>query len=443
MPIAIRQNRIVRPRTRSWSIPATVAAFAAAGLAAVAIVAVISGVAIRRATDREALRDATQLTRLTAVSAIEPDLTDALTRGNAAALARLDRAVRTRVLRSPVERVKLWTLDGRVAYSDATRLIGRRFRLDPAELRAAREDRVAADINDAARPENEFERDLGPLLEVYLPVRTPAGRRLLYEEYLRYAAIADSSRRQWLALLPAFGGALLVLALAQLPLAWWLARRLQQREEEREALLLRLVEASDRERRRLAQALHEGPVQAVAGLAWRLDAAARQASPPLASTLDQGAEDARATVREMRSLLVTLHPPNLRRVGLQAALADIAAPLVGAGVDVDVDVAAAGGLGPEAEALVFRVADEALRNAHQHGHPHRVEVRLRHDDGFARLFVRDDGDGFAVGELDGRRSGGHRGLALLQDLAADAGGRLWVDSAPGRGTRVRLEAPVR
>src|SRR6185503_1340922 len=49
----------------------------------------------------------------------------------------------------------------------------------------------------------------------------------------------------------------------------------------------------------------------------------------------------------------------------------------------------------------------------------RVEVRLRHDDGFARLFVRDDGDGFAVGELDGRRSGGHRGLALLQVLAAD------------------------
>ena len=80
-------------------------------------------------------------------------------------------------------------------------------------------------------------------------------------------------------------------------------------------------------RRRLAHALHTGPVQAVAGLAWRLDAAARQAGPPLAGTLADGAADARDTLREMRSLLVTLHPPNLARVGLDVALADSAAPL--------------------------------------------------------------------------------------------------------------------
>ena len=71
------------------------------------------------------------------------------------------------------------------------------------------------------------------------------GHPLLYEEYFRFGAIADNSRREWLALVPAFGGALIVLALAQLPLAWWLARRLQQREQEREALLIRLVESSD------------------------------------------------------------------------------------------------------------------------------------------------------------------------------------------------------
>ena len=440
---AIRQNRIVRAPLRSWSIPATVAAFATAGLAAVAIVAVIAGVAIRRTTDREALRDATQLTRLTALSAIEPDLTDPLTRGDPRALARLDRAVRTRVLRSPVVRVKLWTLDGRIVYSDAARLIGRRYRLAPAELRAARTDRVAADVSDAGRPENVLERGLGKLLEVYLPVRTPQGRRLLYEEYLRDAAVADSGRRQWLALVPAFGGALLVLALVQLPLAWWLARRLQQREEEREALLLRLVESSDRERRRLAQALHEGPVQAVAGLAWRLDAAALQASPPLAGALEGGADQARATVREMRTMLVSLHPPNVRRVGLDAALRDIAAPLRGTGVEVDVDVGAAADLAPNDQALVYRVADEALRNAHEHAHARHVVVRLRHDDGGTHLCVRDDGAGFALTDLAARRSDGHRGLALLADLAADAGARLTVESAPGRGTLLELDAPAR
>ena len=203
---------------------------------------------------------------------------------------------------------------------------------------------------------------------------------------------------------------------------------------------MRLVESSARERRRLAHSLHTGPVQAVAGLAWRLDAAARQADEPLAGTLAEGASDARDTLREMRALLVTLHPPNLRRVGLQAALSDSAAPLRVDGVDVDLDVAA--DLEPDAEALVYRVADEALRNAHQHAHASHVEVRLRHDDR-VRLSVSDDGAGFAPDGLAGRRSDGHRGLALLEDLAADAGGRLTIDSAPGRGTRLELDAPGR
>ena len=432
----------MRSRRRLSSIPATVAAFAALGLAAVLIVAVIAGIAIRRITDDEALRDAKQLTRMAAFSAVGPDLSDRVLTGDPAALARLDSAVRTRVLRSPVVRVKLWTLDGRIVYSDARALVGRRFGLDDAQRDAARRGVVEADISDATERENVFERGLGKLLEVYLPVRTPAGRRLLYEEYLRYGAIADSSRRQWLALVPAFGGALLVLALAQLPLAWWLARRLQQREQEREALLVRLVESSDRERRRLAQALHEGPVQALAGLTWRLSAAARRAGPPLSAELEAGAAAARETQRDLRALLVTLHPPNLRRVGLEAALADTAAPLRAEGVEVELDLAADAELGPDAEALVYRVAEEALRNAHQHARARRVDVSLWRADGRAHLRVHDDGLGIPPEELAGRQAGGHRGLALLHDLAADAGGDLTVQSGPGRGTTLELEAPA-
>ena len=394
----------MRSRRRLSSIPATVAAFAALGLAAVAVVAVIASVAIRHITTDEALREAKELTRTAALTAVGPDLTDGVVNGDPGDLARLDRTVRTRVLRSPVVRVKLWTSDGRIVYSDARRLIGRRFALDETGRSVVQQGVAAADVSDAGAPENVFERGFGKLLEVYFPLRTPAGERVLYEEYLRYGAVADSARRQWLALLPAFGGALLVLVLAQLPLAWWLARRLEQREQERESMLVRLVESSDRERRRLAQALHEGAVQSLAGLSWRLSAAARQAGPPPAQELEASAEIARQAQRDLRAVLVKLHPPNLQRVGLDAALSDIAAPLRDAGVTVDLDLAAAD-LPPDTESRVYRVTEEALRNAHRH-------------------------------------AGGHRGLALLHDLAIDAGGQLTVQTAPGDGTTLELDAPA-
>jgi two-component system, NarL family, sensor kinase len=414
-----------------------VAAFAALGLAAIVAVAVIASLAIRDITNNEAMREAKQLTRIAALSAITPDLTDQVVSGNPTALARMDRTVRTRVLRTPVVRVKLWTLDGRIVYSDAHALIGHQFALDAGQRRAVRTGAVASDVSDAHGPENVLDRGFGKLLEVYLRVRTPDGQPLLYEEYLRYGAIADNSRRQWLDLFPAFGGALLILALAQLPLAYWLARRLRQRESEREALLVHLVESSDRERRRLAQAVHEGPVQALAGVAWRLSAAARKAPPPLQHELEESAADARQAQRELRSILVSLHPPNLTRVGLHDALADAAAPLRDAGVEVRLDVPAMD-LPPDAQVLVYRVAEEGLRNAHRHADATHVEVSLRSENGHTRLRVDDDGEGFSEDQLAGRQADGHRGLALLRDLAADAGGDLSICSSPGHGTTIEL-----
>jgi len=79
-----------------------------------------------------------------------------------------------------------------------------------------------------------------------------------------------------------------------------------------------------------------------------------------------------------------------------------------------------------------------LRNAERHAGATHVEIDLRRDDGRARLRVRDDGRGFTDDELADREAGGHRGLALLRDLAADAGGELTVHSSPGEGTTMEL-----
>ena len=137
----------------------------------------------------EALRDAKQLTRDDRAERgrAGPHRSRSLT-GDPAALARLDRAVRTRVLRSPGRPRQ--ALDARRpdrvlrrAAADRPPLRARRRRAARARARGG----VDADVSDATQPENVFERGLGKLLEVYLPVRTPDGRRLLYEEYLRYA----------------------------------------------------------------------------------------------------------------------------------------------------------------------------------------------------------------------------------------------------------------
>jgi two-component system, NarL family, sensor kinase len=172
-------------------------------------------------------------------------------------------------------------------------------------------------------------------------------------------------------------------------------------------------------------------------VAWRLSAAARGAAPPLRGELEETAADARRAQRELRTLLVSLHPPNLTRVGLHAAVSDAAAPLRDAGVQVRLDVPAVD-LPPDTEALIYRTAEEGLRNAHRHAAATHVEVSLRSEDGHARLRVDDDGKGFSDDELAERQADGHRGLALLRDLATDAGGELTLCSAPGHGTTIEL-----
>jgi signal transduction histidine kinase len=95
---------------------------------------------------------------------------------------------------------------------------------------------------------------------------------------------------------------------------------------------------------------------------------------------------------------------------------------------------------PEAtEGLLFRVAQEALRNVASHADASYVDVRVQREDARVTLEVGDDGRGFEAGA--GRPSG-HFGLSLIEDLARDAGADLSVRSAPGEGTRVRLEAKV-
>jgi two-component system, NarL family, sensor kinase len=144
------------------------------------------------------------------------------------------------------------------------------------------------------------------------------------------------------------------------------------------------------------------------------------------------------TIKELRSLLVEIYPPDLHRTGLEAALADLTAAFESRGLKGSLDLPAEVSLPAEPEALIFRVAQEALRNTASHAHANNVAVRLRIADHEAIISVSDDGRGFVPEAV----TGSHFGLRMLGDLARDAGGRLELISAPGACTTIRLAVPL-
>ena len=132
----------------------------------------------------------------------------------------------------------------------------------------------------------------------------------------------------------------------------------------------------------------------------------------------------------------------IRSGWLTSALAELAAGLERAGVDVRLETDGVEELPPAAAALLFRAAQEVVRNVAAHSGAREVLIRAQRVDGRGALIVDDDGRGFDESRLDERSSNGHLGLRSIGDLLAESGGTLTVRAAPGQGTRVEAEVPV-
>jgi signal transduction histidine kinase len=430
---------------RTWR-SSPVLQFAVSGLLATITIGLIAVAVSRQAGTNEAIRDAKQITRLAGEGIVAPAVTPGVAHGDPAALRRLDRLVRARVLGDGVVRVKLWAPDGRVVYSDQQRLIGTRYGLDPEERRALGGNRVEAEVSDLSRPENRFERGAGKLLEVYLPVHDRQGNALLFETYLRFSSVSASGRRLWQAFAPALLGGLLLLQLVNLPLARSLVRRLRRSQDEREALLHRALDASQTERRVIAADLHDGVVQDLVGVSYNLAAHAERlngsADPQAGAALRDGAATTRASVRSLRTLLVDIYPPSLHRAGLAAALGDLARTYSARGVPTTLDVPPDLTLSEPTERLLFRVAQESLRNTYKHAAAGSARITVLTLDRRLVLEAADDGRGFDPSQTEQRPRNGHLGYRMLRDLIEAAGGRLEVTSVVGHGTIVRAELPA-
>lgn len=440
-----------------------VALFLALGILTAAGIVVGTNLLADRAAADEAIAEARGTTQVLAQSVIGPEFPARLVHlrpGNESeyqqSLESFDREVQNRLLNTDRPfRINIWSANGRLIYSSQLPVLlaslagHQRLELDDEQRKILSEGGVGSEIADPSRPEDVAAAGTEGMVRIYTRVITSdqgstkladqkaAGRPVLFEAYFpradlseRQSQIFDSFR--WITL----GGLLLLIVVATVILVA-LTREVRRGAGERERLMRSALDASDAERRRIARDLHDGVVQDLAGTAFSLSAVAR--TPELADesreTLDTAGTSLRGSLKSLRSLLAEIHPPDLRADGLAAALGDLIAPAGTVGIHASVSVEGAETATDDQAALVWRVAQEAVRNTIRHSQASTLAVTVRGDQHRLTLEVVDDGIGFDPAHPRPDSFG----LRGLRSLVADSGGVLEVRSAPGEGTTVRME----
>ena len=275
--------------------------FAISAVALILVVTTAGLFALHRVARDEALRDAAKVNTIIARSVISPQVDQAVLDGDPAAIARLDALVTGNVLGELIVRIKLWTPDGRIVYSDEHRLIGQT--LTPSEELAdvAGTATTRADLSDLAADENAFERSSGQLLEVYTLVTATDGTRLVAETVPGDRGARLGVERD-LAVLPA-GAASRPAGARTGPASRWpggTAGGRGPRPPSGSRLLEQADHARKDERSRIAADLHDSVVQDLAGVAFDLAANAdqvdRRTREELAVAFRHGADVSRASI---------------------------------------------------------------------------------------------------------------------------------------------------
>lgn len=215
---------------------------------------------------------------------------------------------------------------------------------------------------------------------------------------------------------------------------------LRAADQERRALLTRLVHAQEDERRRFAGEIHDDPLQALSVLAMTLDMLAKGIDDPgLLSDLSRARESVRTAIASLRQMIFTLHPLVLDRDGLGRALDEQLEQLrQQTGVNILFENELAREPAAAVGMIAFRIAQEALMNIRKHAGARNVKVSVdQTQDGLA-VRIADDGRGFDEGETHP----GHLGLVSMRERAEMAGGWCTIASELTRGTTVEFLLPL-
>ena len=214
----------------------------------------------------------------------------------------------------------------------------------------------------------------------------------------------------------------------------FLDAELRARLEELRASRVRIVEAGDAERKRIERDLHDGAQSRLVALSLLLVQLRKRigGDAEAEALLERAQAELKTSLAELRELARGIHPPMLTERGLRPALNELAAR-----APVPVTVEADGGerLPGPVEIAAYFVVSEALTNVAKYAQATEANVAVRRENAHLTVEISDDG----VGGADLARGTGLRGLG---DRVAALDGTLSLDSAPGRGTRVRAEIPL-
>jgi signal transduction histidine kinase/ligand-binding sensor domain-containing protein len=266
----------------------------------------------------------------------------------------------------------------------------------------------------------------------------------------RFSVLANDGGREWAAtssdwtfsIMPRFYQTtwFLFLCASAVVSAVWLAWRRRLRHVH---LQFSLVSA---ERTRMAREIHDTLLQSLVGVALKFDVIAQgiERSPDAAKQqLHALRDDVQLYIREARQSIWDLRSPALQSSDLVNALRETCETLGGQnGSRCELQIAGTPRrAGLRTEEQILRIAREAVMNAVRHAHATRIVVNIRFAASSITLTVSDDGCGFEVGVRQAP-AGGHWGLLDMRERASESGGRLSVESRPGRGTRVEAVLPL-
>ncbi len=220
----------------------------------------------------------------------------------------------------------------------------------------------------------------------------------------------------------------------------WYERRLQRVESQFSAVLA--------ERGRIAREIHDTLAQSLVGISVQLELVSRLMTASAESAkehLDQARILVRNSLTEARSSIWDLRSQSVQGEDLATRLSAMATRAT-ASTSIKTQSKVGGAYRPlpaRVESELLRIAQEAVTNAVRHAHPQHISLELRFAVRQLRLTIQDDGCGFS-GQPHPNSSGpeGHFGLTGMRERAAEIGGTLTLDSAPGKGTRVSVEVAL-